>query len=66
MIPETGSIAIATSVSIGEIVSIIISIPIRVVTDVMICVIDWLSDIPSVSTSFVTLESTSPFVFLSK
>ena len=35
IIPETGSIAIATSVRTGEMVSIIISTPIIVVTDVI-------------------------------
>ena len=57
---ETGRITTAMSVIIGEIESIIIRIPMIEQIEVIIWVILWLSPIPRVSTSFVTLESTSP------
>ena len=51
---------------IGEMLNIITRTPIIVVKEVMIVVILWLSPIPSVSTSLVILDNTSPYVLLSK
>ena len=44
----------------GEILSIITSTPMMVAVDVMIWVTLWFNPIPSVSTSFVILDNTSP------
>jgi len=57
---DIGSITSAISVISGEMLSIIISTPTSVATDVIIVVILWLSPCPSVSTSFVMRDKTSP------
>ena len=57
---DTGNITIAISVISGDILSIITVTPIIVATEVIIVVILWLSPIPSVSTSLVILDKTSP------
>ena len=54
------------SVIRGDIDSIMTSTPISVQTEVISCVIDWFRDCPSVSTSFVILDNTSPTVLDSK
>ena len=56
----TGSTTSAISVISGEILSIITSTPMMVAVDVMIWVTLWFNPIPSVSTSFVILDNTSP------
>ena len=63
---EIGRISSATIVIIQLMENIIIKIPMMVVTDVISCVALWLRLIDRVSTSFVTMESTSPVCFLSK
>ena len=63
---EIGRITSAISVINGEILSIMIRTPMSVANEVMIVVILWFSPWPSVSTSFVMRESTSPYVRLSK
>ena len=63
---ETGRITSEISVMSGEIDSIMTSVPTKVATDVIICVILWFKLCPSVSTSFVIRESTSPYVLDSK
>ena len=63
---DTGSIITAIIVIRGEILIIIMNTPTSVATDVIMVVILWLSPCPSVSTSFVVLERTSPYVLLSK
>ncbi|MPN35916.1 hypothetical protein SDC9_183419 [bioreactor metagenome] len=55
-----------TSVSDQLIVSIMMKTPTSVVIDVMIWVRLWFRLVFSVSTSFVILESTSPWLFLWK
>ena len=64
--PEIGKITSAISVIRGLMESIITSTPIIVVTDVMSVVMLWLKLCPSVSTSLVMRDSTSPTVFDSK
>ena len=61
-----GRIRTATSVISGLIDSIMTSTPMSVVTEVINCVALWFKLCPSVSTSFVTRESTSPTGFVSK
>ena len=57
---ETGRMMIAISVISGEILNIMISTPIIVAVAVMIVVMLWFNPCPSVSTSLVIRESTSP------
>ena len=57
---ETGRMMIAISVISGEILNIMISTPIIVAVAVMIVVMLWFKPCPSVSTSLVIRESTSP------
>ena len=64
--PEIGRITSAISVIIGLIDSIIINTPIIVAIEVINWVTLWFKLCPSVSTSFVILESTSPTVLDSK
>ena len=63
---DTGRIRSATSVISGLMDSIMTSTPISVVTEVIIWVALWFRLCPSVSTSLVTRESTSPTGFVSK
>ena len=63
---ETGRMTSAISVISGEIFSIITSTPTMVATEVMIWVMLWFRLWPSVSTSFVMRDSTSPTVRFSK
>ena len=57
---ETGRMMIAISVISGEMLSIIINTPIMVAVAVMMVVMLWFKPCPSVSTSLVIRESTSP------
>ena len=57
---EIGRITQAISVMSGEMLSIMISTPMMVAVDVMICVMLWFSPCPSVSTSLVIRDNTSP------
>ena len=57
---ETGRMMIAISVISGEMLNIMISTPIIVAVAVMIVVMLWFNPCPSVSTSLVIRESTSP------
>ena len=59
--PETGIVITAIRVINGEIVSIITITPIIVATEVRIIVTLWFKPVPSVSTSLVILDSTSPY-----
>ncbi len=63
---DSGTMPSATTVISGLMVSIMISTPTIVVTDVMICIRLWLSVWLIVSTSFVMRESTSPWFVPSK
>ncbi len=63
---DTGRISSAISVIFGLMVSIMISTPIIVVTLVMSWVTLWFRLWPSVSTSLVMRDSTSPTVRFSK
>ena len=58
----TGNVTTTTPVSGRLMDSIITSTPIICVMEVMSCVTDWLRLCPSVSTSFVMRESTSPLL----
>ena len=60
MATDTGSVSSVTPVSGNEIESIITSTPMTCVMLVTSCEMDWLSEVPSVSTSFVMRLSTSP------
>ena len=59
--PETGIVITAIRVINGEIVSIITITPIIVATEVRIIVTLWFKPVPSVSTSLVIPDSTSPY-----
>ena len=63
---ETGRIRSATNVINGLILSIMISTPMIVVTDVITCVALWFRLWLKVSISFVIRDNTSPCVCLSK
>ena len=62
MSTEAGSVSTVTPVSGRLMESIIASTPTTCVTEVMSCVMDWLSDWPSVSTSLVMRLRTSPLL----
>ena len=57
---ETGRMMIAINVISGEMLNIIINTPIMVAVAVMMVVMLWFKPCPSVSTSLVIRESTSP------
>ena len=59
----TGNVTTTTPVSGRLMESIITSTPTICVIDVMSCVTDWLRLWPSVSTSLVMRESTSPLLW---
>ena len=59
---DTGTMHRATKVSCQLMVSIIISTPMRVHTEVIIWVTLWFKEFVSVSTSLVMRESTSPWL----
>ena len=62
----TGRISIATTVIRGLMLSIMISTPMIMVTEVISCVALWFKLWLKVSTSLVILERISPCVILSK
>ena len=64
--PDTGITTTAIRVITGDMVSIITTTPTRVAMEVMIIVMLWFRPVPSVSTSFVIRERTSPYGRLSK
>ncbi len=64
--PQRGRMSTAMSVISGLMLSIMTKTPIRVVAAVMICVTLWFKLWPSVSTSLVMRERTSPTVLDSK
>ena len=64
--PDTGITTTAIRVITGDMVSIITTTPTRVAMDVIIIVMLWFRPVPSVSTSFVIRERTSPYGRLSK
>ena len=64
--PDTGRITIAIAVMSGEIVSIMMIVPMTVVTDEITIETLCVRLCTNVSTSFVILESTSPYGLLSK
>ncbi len=63
MTSEIGTVASTTSVSGTEMVSIMMRVPMICTIEAMTCVMLWLSDCATVSTSLVMRESTSPMEF---
>ena len=65
MTSEIGTVASTTSVSGSEMVSIMARMPMICTIEAMTCVMLWLSDWATMSTSLVMRESTSPMEPLS-
>ena len=63
---DTGTMTSVISVMTQLMLNIMMTTPTTVVTEVSSCVMPWLKLCPSVSTSFVMRESTSPVDTLSK